>query len=261
MVGRERNEEYYRELDQVEPQEMVVLELRDCGNGAFENVSFALRRGEILGICGVLGSGRDELCRALAGITLITRGDIRVRGKPVSIESPLDAKNLGIGYVPVDRRVEGLIQYFEVASNITLANPPLATSHGLLNRRKEKDVAQGWIERLRIMTPSSQAMVMNLSGGNQQKVVLAKWLAARVDVLILDHPTRGIDVGAKEEVYALIRELAKAGLAILLTSDALAETIALSNRLLVMRDGKVQKVFEAPPGHKPEEYLIAECMC
>lgn len=261
MVGRERNEEYYRELDQIEPQPEVVLELRGCGNGAFENVSFALNRGEILGICGVLGSGRDELCRALAGITPIAQGEIKMRGKPVHISSPQDAKNLGIGYAPVDRRGEGLIQYFDVASNITLANRALATSRGVLNRQKEKGVAQQWIERLRIRTPSPQVMAMNLSGGNQQKVVLAKWLAAGVDVLILDHPTRGIDVGAKEEVYALIRELAKGGLAILLTSDALAETIALSNRILVMRDGEVQKVFGAPVGHKPEEYLIVECMC
>ncbi|HSR33918.1 MAG TPA: sugar ABC transporter ATP-binding protein [Anaerolineae bacterium] len=261
MVGRERDEEYYREAGQIDPVEEVVLELRGCGNGAFEDVSFELRRGEILGLCGVLGSGRDELCRALAGIIPITKGEIRVKGKLVTIDTPHKAKSLRIGYVPVDRRAEGLIQYFDVASNITLANPALATSRGMLNRQKEKGVAQEWIERLHIRTPNSQVMAMNLSGGNQQKVVLAKWLAAGVDVLILDHPTRGIDVGAKEEVYALIRELAKRGLAILLTSDALAETIALSNRILVMRDGEIQKVFEAPAGHKPEEYMIVECMC
>jgi ribose transport system ATP-binding protein len=261
MVGRERNEEYYREFDQVEPQTEVILELRGCGNGAFKDVSLELHRGEILGLCGVLGSGRDELCRALAGITPITQGEIRIHDKPVNIDGPLDAKNLGIGYAPVDRRAEGLIQYFDVASNITLANPRLVTSRGWLSRRKEKGVAQRWIKRLNIKTPSSQVMAMNLSGGNQQKVVLAKWLAAGVDVLILDHPTRGIDVGAKEEVYALMRELSREGLAILLTSDALAETIALSNRVVVMRDGQVQKVFEAPAGSKPEEYLIVECMC
>jgi ribose transport system ATP-binding protein len=261
MVGRERNEEYYREADQIEPRQEVVLDLRGCGNGAFEDVSFSLRRGEILGLCGVLGSGRDELCRALAGITPIARGKIWINGKPVTIESPLDAKGFGIGYAPVDRRTEGLIQYFDVASNITLANSTAVTSHGWLSGRKEKGVAREWIDRLSIKTPSSQTMAMNLSGGNQQKVVLAKWLAAQVDILILDHPTRGIDVGAKEEVYALMRELAREGLAILLTSDALAETIALSNRVVVMRDGRVQEVFDAPPGKKPEEYQIVECMC
>jgi ribose transport system ATP-binding protein len=261
MVGRERNEEYYREFEQIDAREDAVLSLRNCGNGAFQDVSFDLHRGEILGLCGVLGSGRDELCRALAGIAPISRGEIRVNGKPASIETPQDAKKLGIGYAPVDRRTEGLIQYFDVASNITLANPGLITSHGWLSGRKEKGVARGWIDRLRIKTPSSRVMAMNLSGGNQQKVVLAKWLAAQVDVLIMDHPTRGIDVGAKEEVYALMRELAREGLAILLTSDALAETIALSNRVVVMRDGQIQKVFETPPGDKPEEYLIVECMC
>jgi ribose transport system ATP-binding protein len=260
MVGRERNEEYYRELEQIEPQAEVVLELRGCGNGAFKDVSFELHRGEILGLCGVLGSGRDELCRALSGIVPIRQGEIRVHGRPVHIESPLDAKHLGIGYAPVDRRAEGLIQYFDVASNITLANPRLVTNRGWLSGREERGVARRWIKRLNIKTPSSQVMAMNLSGGNQQKVVLAKWLAASVDVLILDHPTRGIDVGAKEEVYALMRELAREGLAVLLTSDALAETIALSNRVVVMRDGHIQKIFEAPLGNKPEEYRIVESM-
>jgi ribose transport system ATP-binding protein len=186
---------------------------------------------------------------------------VRIKGKPVTIDNPLKAKSLGIGYAPVDRRAEGLIQYFDVASNITLADPSLATSKGWLSKRREMTTAQTWIDRLRIKTPSAQVMSMTLSGGNQQKVVLAKWLAAQVDILILDHPTRGIDVGAKEEVYALMRELAREGLAILLTSDALAETIALSNRVVVMRDGRVQEVFDAPPGNKPEEYKIVECMC
>ncbi|HSR31476.1 MAG TPA: ATP-binding cassette domain-containing protein, partial [Anaerolineae bacterium] len=139
--------------------------------------------------------------------------------------------------------------------------PSLVTQKGWLSSRKEKTVANEWIDRLNIKTPSAQVMTMTLSGGNQQKVVLAKWLAAQVDILILDHPTRGIDVGAKEEVYALMRGLVSEGLAILLTSDALAETIALSNRLVVMRDGRVEKVFDAPRGGKPEEYLIVECMC
>jgi ribose transport system ATP-binding protein len=260
MVGRERNEEYYREAGQTEPGEEVVLSLQGCGNGAFEDVTFDLRRGEILGLCGVLGSGRDELCRALAGISRITRGEVQVKGQVVTIDTPLKAKNLGIGYAPVDRRAEGLIQYFDVASNITLAAPSLVTRSGWLSSRKEKTVASEWIDRLQVKTPSAQVMAMTLSGGNQQKVVLAKWLAAQVDILILDHPTRGIDVGAKEEVYALMRELAREGLAILLTSDALSETIALSNRLVVMRDGRVQRIFDAPRGKKPEEYTIVELM-
>jgi len=209
----------------------------------------------------VIGSGREALLRSIAGIEPFTSGEVYIKGEKVLITDSISAKDLRIGYAPVDRRAEGLIQYFDVASNISLTNPSLAVKNGLMNRRKETRGADEWIEKLHIKAPNSTVLAMALSGGNQQKVVLAKWLAAGVQLLILDHPTRGIDVGAKEEVYALVRQLANEGIAILLTSDALAETIALSNRIMVMKDGLVQEFHEAPAGNKPEEYLIVQCMC
>ena len=261
MVGREKRREYYHESQQVNPQETVILELRNCSlQGSFSHVDLELRRGEILGVCGVLGSGKEELCRAVAGITPFTEGKVYVEGKPVTLRTPLDARNLGIGYVPMERRKEGLIQYFGVAPNITLPNPRLIVRNGLLSRRREKAVSSEWVERLGIKTSSLWMLAMTLSGGNQQKVVLAKWLAARVKLLILDHPTRGIDVGAKEEVYGLLRQLAKEGLSMLLTSDTLSEAIALSNRLVVMKDGQVQAILCAPIDQKPDEVQVIKHM-
>jgi ribose transport system ATP-binding protein len=172
----------------------------------------------------------------------------------------LDAKARGIGYVPVDRRNEGLIQYLNIASNITLASPELIVRNGWLSYKRENAIAQEWMERLEIKASTSQSLVSTLSGGNQQKVVLAKWLASGTQILILDHPTRGIDVGAKEEVYTLVRELAKQGLSIILTSDALPELIGLSNRIIAMKDGRIESLIEAPAGKKPDEVDVVKFM-
>ena len=261
MVGRERSSEYYRESEQAQPGNDVVLSMQECSVAEhFEDVSLDLRRGEIIGVCGVLGSGREMLCRALSGDLPLTNGKILIEGKPVALRSPAVAKRWGIGYVPVERRKEGLIQYFPVAPNITLANPTLILWRGLLSYRRENAVAEKWVKRLNIKTPRISALARTLSGGNQQKVVLAKWLAAGVKVLVLDHPTRGIDVGSKSEVYALIRELAKQGIAIIMTSENLTEVIALSNRVVVMKDGRVQRIFDADPECKPDEVQLIEYM-
>jgi len=254
MVGRELKGEYYREADQIDYGEEVVMKVEHLSKwGAFQDVSFELHKGEILGISGVLGSGREELCRCLFGGEKADAGRIIVNGEPVTISSPTDAVRYGIGYIPMERRTEGLILYMSVAPNITLASLEKVIRMGLIDYGMETNIAREWIERLRIKTPSHRALCLNLSGGNQQKIVLAKWLASQVRILILDHPTRGLDVGAKEEVYDLTRELVKRGISIVLVGDTLEEIIGLSNTILTMRDGRIQGRFDAPRGKKPTQ--------
>ncbi len=169
------------------------------------------------------------------------------------LRRPSDAVALGIGYIPRERRVEGLALLLSVASNMTLANLGAVMRHGMIDRAREKTLSRAWVEKLSIRTPGIDALCLNLSGGNQQKVALSKWLTARSRILVLDHPTRGLDVGAKEEVYRLVRALSAEGTAIVLTSDTLEETIGLSHTVLVMRDGRVTARFDAPPGGKPPQ--------
>jgi ribose transport system ATP-binding protein len=166
----------------------------------------------------------------------------------------------GIGYVPRERRVEGLVMDMSVAANVTLASLKAAMRHGVIDHRLERKIADDWIRRLGIKTPSSAQVCRKLSGGNQQKIVLARWLTARSHILILDHPTRGLDVGAKEEVYDLIRDLSSDGIAIVLTSDTLEETIGLCHTILVMRDGAITARFAAPAGAKPTQVALLEHM-
>ncbi len=171
-----------------------------------------------------------------------------------------DATAKGIGLVPSERKIEGQVAAFSVAENMTLAALPKFVSGGIIRFAAERAVAKDWIGRLKIKTPSTATMVGSLSGGNQQKVVLAKWRIAGVRVLILDHPTRGIDVGAKEDVYELIRDMTAEGLAVILLGDTLEEVIGLSSRILVMRDGEVTATFDAPPGGKPAQVDLVRHM-
>ncbi len=254
MVGRSLQAEYYREPQQKPFRADVVLEAASlCFGHAYADVSFKLHAGEILGIAGVIGSGREELARTLAGFAPQSSGQLCVAGREVRLGSPAEAVDIGIGYIPRERRVEGLVLFLPVAANITLADLASLTRHGLINAREERRVAQSWVDRLKIRTPSINTLCLNLSGGNQQKVVLAKWLQAKARILILDHPTRGLDVGAKEEVYDLVRAITSEGLAVILTSDTLEETIGLSHSLLVMRDGRITHRADAAPGHKPRQ--------
>ena len=257
MVGRSLQADYYREPLQKPFKEEVVLEVDGlCLAKAYKNVSFKLHAGEILGIAGVIGSGREELARTLAGFAPHDNGKLRVSNREVHLMSPAEAVDIGIGYIPRERRVEGLVLFLPVAANITLAGLEKLTRHGLINAREERRLATTWVERLRVRTPSINTLCLNLSGGNQQKVVLAKWMNANVQILILDHPTRGLDVGAKEEVYELVRAITTEGIAVILMSDTLEETIGLSHSLLVMRDGVVTHRAEANPGHKPTQIAI-----
>lgn len=261
MVGRELKGEYYRQSKQIDPDDVVVLSFKNLTKeGSYRDINFDLHKGEIIGLAGVLGSGREEVCRAVAGITKADRGQILVNGKQLSPGSPSASIKAGIGYVPQDRGVEGLVLYLSIGPNITLPNLSSITKGGLLSHRQEKEMAETWIERMAIKAPSANALCLNLSGGNQQKVVLSKWLASKVRVFVLDHPTRGVDVGAKEEVYELIRDLASQGISFLLIADTLEETIGLSNVILTMKDGQITKRIEAPIENKPQPIDLIQHM-
>ncbi len=254
MVGRSLQAEYYREPLQKPFGEDVVLELVGLGLGAaYKDVSLTLHAGEVLGIAGVIGSGREELTRTLAGFAPHDRGRLVVGGREVRMTTPAAAVDRGLGYVPRERRVEGLVLFLSVAANITLPNLKRLVRYGLINASEERRLAMTWVERLRVRTPGISSLCLNLSGGNQQKVVLAKWLNANSRILVLDHPTRGLDVGAKEEVYELVRAVTGQGVAVVLISDTLEETIGLSHNVLVMRDGVVTHRADASPGRKPHQ--------
>jgi ribose transport system ATP-binding protein len=230
MVGRELHSEYFREAEQ-KPffSGAPVLEAENLAVARhYRDLDLKLHRGEVLGIAGVVGSGREEVVRTLFGFLPQTAGALKVDGKSVRLRRPSEAVALGIGYIPRERRVEGLALLLSVASNMTLANLSAVMHHGMISRTREKSLAREWVEKLSIRTPSIEALCLNLSGGNQQKVALAKWLTAKSRILVLDHPTRGLDVGAKEEVYRLVRALSAEGTAIVLTSDG-KEKIAHRN--------------------------------
>jgi ribose transport system ATP-binding protein len=261
MVGRQLDHRYYREQRQLEAGNRVLLDVKGLGRaGDFEGISFKLHQGEILGIAGVVGSGREALARCLAGLEPADHGEIDIGGKPVRLAAPHQAVAAGIGFVPSERKVEGIIAALDVAENMSLAAKEKFLRHGLIDFAAERETAASWVDRLGIKTPSITTPGGSLSGGNQQKVVLAKWRIAGSDVMILDHPTRGIDVGAKEEVYELIRDMAEDGLGILLLADTLEEVIGLSSRILVMKDGRISATFEAPVGAKPGQIDLIEAM-
>jgi len=240
MVGHELSAEHYRESLQREGGGEVALRVRGLQKAkGFRDFSLDLRAGEIVGLVGLLGSGKEEVCRCLSGADRPDAGSIEVGGKAVRFATPKDAIAVGIGCVPIDRRSDGLATSLDVADNINLLILRRLLRGPFLDPRRERESADRWVKECLIKTPSLRALCGNLSGGNQQKVVIAKWLAAQVKVLILDHPTRGIDVGAKEEIYARIRALAASGMSLLIMCDTLEEDIGLSNRLLVMKDGAV----------------------
>jgi ribose transport system ATP-binding protein len=252
MVGHDLAEEYYKESQQREPDSDEVIKIEGLEkSGAFAPVSFSVKKGEIVSLVGVLGSGKEEVCRCIAGISKADQGSVWVNGKKVHIGAPNDAIKAGIGFIPSDRRDEGLALQMDVMSNITLIILKSMGKRGLLNLRREREQANFWVEQCRIKTPSIRTPCVNLSGGNQQKTVLAKWLATDIGLLILDHPTRGIDVGAKEEIYRRIRQLAEEGMAIILMSDTLEEDIGLCNRMLLMKDGKITGEVGCPAHEKP----------
>jgi rhamnose transport system ATP-binding protein len=241
MVGRALGELFPKQA--VEPGE-VALEVEDLGReGIFSGVSFKLRRGEIVGMSGLIGAGRTNVARAIFGTEPATQGTIKVNGKPVTITGPDAAMALGIGYVPEDRKEHGLVLKMSIADNITLPVLPRFSTRGWLDRQREKQSADQGSQTLSVKMASVEQKAAELSGGNQQKVVLAKWLGTDPSILILDEPTRGIDVGTKAAVHALMSNLAARGLAILMISSELPEVLGMSDRILVMREGRLTGEF------------------
>jgi len=226
-------------------QNDLLLSVRDLAcEGVFEGVSFDLHRGEVLGFAGLIGAGRTDVGLALFGIEPATSGTITLNGKPIEVKSPRDGMNYGIAYVSEDRRQLGLVLPMAVFANISLpALKRYLNSVGLLRTSAERETANHFCQRLAIRTPSVDAEVAKLSGGNQQKVMLSKWLNTNPSILILDEPTRGVDVGSKAEVHAIIGHLASEGIGVIVISSDLPEVLALSDRVLVMREGRQMAIL------------------
>ena len=244
MVGRDVSQYYAR---QPHPIGDVVLEVRDLITPAWplHKLNFKLHRGEIVGISGLVGAGRTELLRVLFGVDQALGGEILVRGFPVDLKTPEDAINIGLALVPEERKEKGLIIDMSVRENISLAGIwRNRIGFGALNRKKEAADTDEMVEQLRIKTPHAEQIVRYLSGGNQQKVVLGKWLTMQPTVLLMDEPTRGIDIGAKEEVYKLMESLARTGMAILFVSSELEEILGMSDRALIMHEGRITGELE-----------------
>jgi inositol transport system ATP-binding protein len=251
MVGRDPVE---RAIKKPTPGE-TALEVRDLeSSGKFHNISFTLKRGEILGIAGLMGAGRTELAHAIYGLEPADSGEIRIHGKPTHIPTPAVALAAGIALVGEDRKRHGFVPKMSVRENLTLSS----MKRGWIHQRAERALADEQIRAFDIKVSSHDQPVEKLSGGNQQKVVIAKAVLTNPDILILDEPTRGIDIGAKGEIHALITRLARSGMAVLLISSELPELLALSDRLLVMREGEL--TAELDPLHTTEEEILRHAM-
>ncbi|GAB4448175.1 MAG: sugar ABC transporter ATP-binding protein [Anaerolineae bacterium] len=228
------------------PSQEVVLEVKNVNRGnALKDINFTLKKGEILGFAGLMGAGRTEVARAIFGADRIDSGEIWVHGQKADIKSPQDAVKYGIGYLSEDRKRYGLALGMDVETNIALASlRKFLGAIGWINRKKTFDTAKQYVDKLAIKTPSIQQRVKNLSGGNQQKVVIGKWLTADTDILIFDEPTRGIDVGAKSEIYRLLNDLTSQGKSIIMISSELPEILRMSHRVLVMCEGRITGMLD-----------------
>jgi ribose transport system ATP-binding protein len=237
MVGRTLEETYPKE---VTPPGEPVLEVRGLSrHGVLENIDLTVRKGEIVALAGLVGSGRTEIARCLFGADPYDAGEILLDGKPLKPQSPRDAIQAGIGMVTEDRKAQGLVLGMSVRENTSLAALPSLASLGFVDRQKEKQEAQDYVTRMGTRTPSIEQRVRNLSGGNQQKVVLSKWLLTQSKLLIVDEPTRGIDVGAKAEIYRLMNALTAEGIGILMISSELPEVLGMADRIYVVREGRI----------------------
>ena len=242
MIGRELSAIYPK---RTVPHGEVALELRhvSCRAAGVRDVSLDVRSGEIVGLSGLVGSGRTELARTVFGLTPPDSGEVLVHGRRVDIRSPAGAIDEGIGYLPEDRARHGVVPEMNVAHNVSLARLPTVARHGFIDRQLERDTAQHYIDRLRIKTPAVESEVESLSGGNQQKVALARWLTIEPKVLIVDEPTQGVDVGSKSEIHALLQDVAAQGVAVLMISSDLPEILGMSDRVAIMRSGSIAGIL------------------
>jgi ABC-type sugar transport system ATPase subunit len=242
MVGRELSGGY---PENTASKGDVVLSIKNFSRkGFFEDVALEVRSGEILGLAGLVGAGRSEVMRAVIGFDHFDSGEVYLEGRRIHIKTPKDAKNNAIVMAPEDRKALGLVLCRNVKENISLQNGELSSTAGFINHRKEKKICADIAQEMTVKMNSVSDMVVNLSGGNQQKVVLAKNLMSKPKVMILDEPTRGIDVGAKFAIYNMMVELAKQGIAIIMISSEMAELIGMSDRVMVMANGKIRGEFK-----------------
>ena len=255
MVGRELVNQYPPRVNT--PTTHKILEVENlASHGVLEPISFNLFQGEILGIAGLMGSGRSELARALFGADPVDTKTVRINGKPVVIRRPTDAIRHGLAYLSEDRKNEGLAVRMQVAENITMANlDGVCSLPGVVSTARELAAAQKWVDELNIRTPTLQQKVNNLSGGNQQKVVVAKWLFREAKILIFDEPTRGIDVGAKYAIYELMEALARRGVGVIMISSELPEILGMTDRILVLHEGSLAATLTT--AHTDQQEILA----
>ncbi|NMD06470.1 MAG: sugar ABC transporter ATP-binding protein, partial [Phyllobacteriaceae bacterium] len=262
MVGRAVDKEYYRERRQ-KPFDgsKVLVELDGVSlPGRVKDISLKLHAGEVLCLVGAEGSGSESIVRAIYGMISPSLGTLNIKGKPLPQTSPRGAAESGVGYVPRERKVEGIISGMNLFENMTLSQQSRFSNWGILNIAAEKALARDWIKRLSIKASSENVDCGNLSGGNQQKVVLSKWRSGGSDIMLLDHPTRGLDIGAKEDVYEMVRDMSDDGVGILLVADTFEEAIGLAHTIIVMKDGRMQKRFDCNMGNKPTPFDLLHHM-
>lgn len=234
MVGREMGQEYPKEVGNVGG---TILEVKNLSRGILQDISFEVKSGEVFGISGLVGAGRTELARAILGIDKPESGEVYVRGKKVHYRTFADAIRDGLGLIPEDRKLQGLVQIMSVKRNTTLVNMKRVLRAGVISSSLEEKLSKEYADKLHVVTPSMETEVQYLSGGNQQKVVIAKWLFQNSEILFLDEPTRGIDVGAKAEIYRLINRMAKEGKTIIMISSEMPELLGMCDRIMVMHEG------------------------
>lgn len=236
MVGRNLEDLYGKPGERTIGN--TVLEVRNLNQGKrLKNISLHVRSGEILGVAGLVGAGRTEMAKAVFGADHRDSGEILIDNKPVDIRTPQDAIRAGLGYLPEERKLQGLFLRMAISTNVSAASVSRISRNGFIQDQMERDLAQMYVKQLKIRTPSIDQFARNLSGGNQQKVIIAKWLAVQPKVLIVDEPTRGVDVGAKMEIYSLMRKMASQGVAVVMISSELPEVLGMSDRIMVIREG------------------------
>lgn len=262
MVGRNVDKQYYREhLQQPYDQSKVLVEMAGVGlPGRIHDISFKVHAGEVLCLVGTEGSGREAILRTIYGMLTPVSGQLKIKGADANGYSPRQSVAHGVGYVPRERKIEGIVAGMNVYENMTLSQMKNHSTSGVLRVAEERALARDWIKKLSIKAHSEFADCGNLSGGNQQKVVLAKWRSGGSDIMLLDHPTRGLDIGAKEDVYDMIRAMSASGVGIVLVADTLEEAIGLSHTIIVVKDGRMQKQFACEPGAKPAPFDLLHYM-
>ena len=254
MVGREMGQEYPKEVGNVGG---TILEVKNLSRGILQDISFEVKSGEVFGISGLVGAGRTELARAILGIDKPESGEVYVRGKKVHYRTFADAIRDGLGLIPEDRKLQGLVQIMSVKRNTTLVNMKRVLRAGVISSSLEEKLSKEYADKLHVVTPSMETEVQYLSGGNQQKVVIAKWLFQNSEILFLDEPTRGIDVGAKAEIYRLINRMAKEGKTIIMISSEMPELLGMCDRIMVMHEG--HKMGELNAAEATQEKIMALC--